>query len=246
MVPTRTLRGRGLPIIRLFPLLALTLVAALLIGCGGGSTQKSGDTTTILANTAKRLDEVKAVHFEVAIEGDAFIDTSRTISLRSASGDIVTPDKMQTKIKIGLGSANIDVSLVTLGNDKYQTNPVTGQWGPAQEGFDYSPTVLFDKEKGLSTIVGKLREVEQLADEKVNGQDVYHLKGKVDRAAIDPITSGAIEGDPVALDLWIAKDSSNLVKLVLTEPQTPNKAKPATWTLTFDKYDQPVTITKPQ
>ncbi len=118
MVPTRTLRGRGLPIIRLFPLLALTLVAALLIGCGGGSTQKSGDTTTILANTAKRLDEVKAVHFEVAIEGDAFIDTSRTISLRSASGDIVTPDKMQTKIKIGLGSANIDVSLVTIGNDK--------------------------------------------------------------------------------------------------------------------------------
>ena len=63
-------------------------------------------------------------------------------------GDIVTPDQMQTKIKIGLGSANIDVSLVTIGNDNYQTNPVTGQWGPAQPGFDYSPTVLFDKDKG--------------------------------------------------------------------------------------------------
>ena len=153
---------------------------------------------------------------------------------------------MQTKIKIGLGSANIDVSLVTIGTEKFQTNPVTGQWGPAQEGFDYSPTVLFDKEKGLSTIVVKLRDVEQLADEKINGQDTYHLKGKADRASIDPITSGAIEGDPIAIELWIAKDSSNLVKLVLTEPQVPNKAKPATWTLTFDKYDQPVTINKPQ
>ena len=246
LVPTTIQRDRVPALARLFPLLALTLVAALLIGCGGGSTQKTGDTTTILANTAKRLDEVKSVHFEVAIEGDAFIDTSRTISLRSANGDIVPPDKMQAKIKIGLGSANIDVSLVTLGADKYQTNPVTGQWGPAQEGFDYSPTVLFDKEKGLSTIVVKLRDVEQLADEKINGQDVYHLKGKADRALIDPITSGAIEGDPIAIELWIAKDSSNLVKLVLTEPQVPNKAKPATWTLTFDKYDQPVTINKPQ
>ncbi len=122
---------------------------------------------------------------------------------------------------------------------------MTGQWGPAQEGFDYSPTVLFEKEKGLSTIVVKLRDVEQMADEKINGQDVYHLKGKADRASIDPITSGAIEGDPVAIELWIAKDSSNLVKLMLTEPQMPSKAKPAIWTLTFDKYDQPVTINKP-
>ena len=226
--------------------LILALVAALLIGCGGGSTQKTGDTKTILANSAKRLDEVKSVHFDVAIEGDAFIDTGRTISMRSASGDIVTPDKMQTKIKIGLGSANIDVSLVTIGTEKYQTNPVTGQWGPAQEGFDYSPTVLFEKEKGLSTVVGKLRDVEQLADEKVIGQDVYHLKGKADRATIDPITSGAIEGDPIAIELWITKDSSNLVKLVLTEPQVPNKTRPAIWTLTFDKFDQPVTINKPQ
>lgn len=246
MLSTPVERGRSLPLPRLILLLALTLIAALLISCGGGAKQKTDDTKTILANTAKRLDEVKAVHFEVAIEGDAFIDTNRTISLRSASGDIVPPDKMQTKIKIGLGSANIDVSLVTIGADKYQTNPVTGQWGPAQEGFDYSPAVLFDKEKGLSTIVVKLRDIEQLADDKINGQDVYHLKGNADRALIDPITSGAIEGDPIAIELWIAKDSSNLLKLVLTEPQVSNKAKPATWTLTFDKYDQPVTINKPQ
>ena len=227
-----------------FSVLLVLLLAACGDSSGGGGAQV--DTKTILDNTAKRLNEVKSVHFDVAIDGDAFIDTSRTIALRSASGDIVTPDQMQTKITIGLGSANIDVSLVTLGNDKYQTNPVTGQWGPAQAGFDYSPTVLFDKEKGLSTIIGKLRDVEQLGDEQVNGQSAYHLKGKVEKAAIDPITSGAIEGDPVNVELWIAKDSSNLLKLVLAEPQTPNKAKPATWTLTFDKFDQPVTITRPQ
>lgn len=231
---------------RLSAVVALLAVALMLAACGGSSGGSKADPKTILANTAKRLNEVKSVHFDVAIDGNAFIDTNRTISLRSASGDIVTPDRMQTKIKIGLGSANIDVSLVTLGDEKYQTNPVTGQWGPAQEGFDYSPTVFFDKEKGLSTIVLKLRDVEQLADEKIDGQDAYHLKGKVDRAVIDPITSGTIEGDPVGVELWIAKDSSNLLKLVLTEPQTPNKAKPATWTLTLDKYDQPVTITKPQ
>ena len=200
----------------------------------------------ILASTAKRLDAVTSVHFSALISGDAYIDTNRTILLRTANGDIVTPDRMQTKITIGLGTANIDVSLVTLGNDKYQTNPITGQWGPAQEGFDYSPTVFFDKQKGLSTVVGKLRDVEQLGAEKIDGQDTYHLKGKVDRAAIEPITSGAIEGDPVATELWIAKDSYNLVKLVLTEPQTPTKAKAAVWTLTLDKYDQPVTITRPQ
>lgn len=217
----------------------------MLAGCGGSSGGAKVETKTILDGTAKRLNEVKSVHFAAQITGDAYIDTGRTIALRAANGDIVTPDQMQTKITIGLGTANVDVSLVTLGNDKYQTNPVTGQWGPAQPGFDYSPTVFFDKDKGLSTVVGKLRDVEQLGEESVDGQDTYHLRGKVDRAAIEPITGGSVEGDPVATELWVAKDSYNLVKLVLTEPQTA-KAKPAVWTLTLGKYDQPVTITRPQ
>lgn len=227
------------------PILTLYLLVAL-VACGGSSGRATTDTKAVLDATAKRLTAVKSVHFTATIDGDAFIDTSRTIALRSASGDIVTPDQLQAKIKISLGTANIDVSLVTIGSDKYQTNPVTGQWGPAQPGFDYSPTVLFDKERGLAPILGQLREVEALPTEQVNGQDTYHLRGKVDRAALEPITSGAIEGDTVTVDLWTAKSSSDLLKLVLTEPQMPTKAKPAVWTLTFEKYDQPVTITKPQ
>ena len=237
---------------RRFPFVSgcvMLLLVAALVACGGGGaspTAATTDTKTILDGAAKRLAAVKSVHFNVAIDGDAFIDTGHTIALRSASGDIVPPDQMQAKIKISLGTANIDVSLVTIGDEKYQTNPVTGQWGPAQEGFDYSPTVLFDKERGLAPLLGQLREVEALPAEQVAGQDAYHLRGKVDRAAIEPITSGTIDGDTVTVDLWIAKTSSDLLKLVITEPQTPNKAKPAVWTLTFEKYDQPVTITKPQ
>jgi hypothetical protein len=236
---------QGFPAILRF--VALLLVAGLMAcGGGGGSPTATTDTKAVLDAAAKRLAAVKAVHFNVAIDGDAFIDTGRTIALRSASGDIVPPDQMQAKIKISLGTANIDVSLVTIGTEKYQTNPVTGQWGPAQAGFDYSPTVLFDKDRGLAPLLGQLRDVEALPAEQVAGQDTYHLRGKVDRATIDPITSGAIEGDTVTIDLWIAKATSDLLKLVITELQTPNKAKPAIWTLTFEKYDQPVTITKPQ
>lgn len=229
-------------------LLGLTtlLLLVVLAACGGNSSGSTTDPQVALDGAAKRLAAVKSVHFNVAIDGDAFIDTNRTIALRSATGDIVTPDQMQAKIKISLGTANVDVSLVTIGADKYQTNPVTGQWGPAQDGFDYSPTILFDKERGLAPLLGKLREVEALPAEKIAGQDTTHLRGKVDRAAIEPITSGAIDGDTLTVDLWIAKASSDLLKLVITEPQTPNKAKPAIWTLTFEKYDQPVTITKPQ
>lgn len=231
----------------LFGTVLLLMLVAGLVACGGGSSSGgSTDTKAVLDAAAKRLAAVKSVHFDVAIDGDAYIDSSRTIALRSASGDIVTPDQMRAKIKISLGTANVDVSLVTIGSEKYQTNPVTGQWGPAQAGFDYSPTILFDKDRGLAPLLGQLREVEALQSGQVAGQDVHHLRGKVDRAAIDPITSGAIEGDTETIDLWIAKSTSDLLKLVITEPQTPNKAKPAVWTLTFDKYDQPVTITKPQ
>ncbi len=80
----------------------------------------------------------------------------------------------------------------------------------------------------------------------MNGVDTYHLRGKADRATVEPLTSGAIDGDPITAEFWVAKDNSNLIKLVLTEPQTPDKPKPAVWTLTFGKFDEAVTIAKPQ
>ena len=224
----------------------LVLLAFAVAACGGSAAKSSDvDTPTLLAKTSERLNAVKSVHFTAAIEGAAYIDTARTIQLRSATGDIVVPDQMQAKIQIALGAANADVSLVAIGDDKYQTDLLTGRWGPAQPGFDYSPTILFDRSQGLSSVLGKLREVERAGEETVDGQAAYRLRAKVDRATIQPITSGAIEGDPVGAELWIARDSYNLLKLVLTEPKTPEKEKPAVWTLTLDKYDQPVTITRP-
>ncbi len=238
---------RAVPVARLCLLALLAALPALVAACGGSPTPAPGVTTAdILDRTARRLDAVQSVHFEAVVDGPAYIDTNRTIQLRSATGDIVTPDKMQTEIKIAVGSANIAVKLIAIGADKYQTNLLTGQWGPAQAGFDYSPTVFFDKQQGLSSVIGKLRDVERLPDETIDGQPAYHLKGKVSREAITPMTSGAIEGDPVTAELWIAQDTANLLKLVLTEPQTPNKPKPATWTLTLSRYDQPVTISTPQ
>lgn len=225
---------------------ALALLVAL-AGCGGHAASPAAalSTPAILDRTAQRLDAVKSVHFNVTIDGTAYVDTAHTIQLRSATGDIVVPDQMQAKITIAAGAANVDVSLVTLGNDRYQTDLITGRWEPAQPGFDYSPAILFDKQQGLAAVVRKLHDPQRLGDETVNGQATYHLKGTVDRATIQPLTSGAIEGDPVAADLWVAQDSFNLVKLVLTEPPTPDKSRPTTWTLLLDKYDQPVTIKKP-
>ena len=224
-------------------MILLTVVAS---ACGGNNTKSGGlDTAAILTKTAERLNTVKSVHFNAEVDGAAYIDTARTVQLRAASGDIVVPDQMQARITIALGAANADVSLVALGGDKYQTDLLTGRWGPAQAGFDYSPTVLFDRSQGLSTVLGKLRDVERLGEETINGQATYHLRAKVDRATIQPITSGAIDGDPVTAELWIARDSFNLVRLVLTEPKVPEKEKPAVWTLTLDKYDEPVTINRP-
>ncbi len=231
-----------------FTRLCLLVLLVVAVGACGGNAAKLGDvdTPTLLTRTSERLNAVKSVHFNLAIDGTAYIDSARTVQLRSATGDIVTPDKMQTEIKIAVGSANVAVKLIAIGDNKYQTNLLTGQWGPAQAGFDYSPTVFFDKQQGLSSVIGKLRDVERLPDETIDGQPAYHLKGKVSREAITPMTSGAIEGDPVTAELWIAQDTANLLKLVLTEPQTPNKPKPATWTLTLSRYDQPVTISTPQ
>ena len=119
-----------------FARLCLLVLLAVAVAACGGNSAKSGDvdTPTLLAKTSERLNAVKSVHFNLAIDGAAYIDTTRTVQLRSAAGDIVVPDQMQAKIQIALGAANADVSLVTIGDDKYQTDLLTGRWGDFATG----------------------------------------------------------------------------------------------------------------
>jgi hypothetical protein len=62
----------------------------------------------------------------------------------------------------------------------------------------------------------------------------------VPTASLLILTGGVLPGEKVTIDVWVAKDGLSVRQIRLTEIGAAKT--PMTWTLTFSRHDEPVTI----
>ncbi len=226
-----------------------TLLAVLaLVGCGGSKSQSATPSPTpisaqaILTAASNRFDQVNSLHFVLTVDGTVALDNAGTIKLHGASGDLLRPNSAQAKADVTFLGATISISLISVDNQQYMTNPITGSWEKAPSDLGYAPAVLFDKNQGISNIIQTLQNPKIVGSESISGKDTYHVTASVKKEDAQAIAGGALNGVSLDVDLWIDKQSSDLVKLTLRDTGG-NSA--TTWTLLLTKQNEPVTITKP-
>lgn len=239
------------------------LMLAMLASCGGsGSTSPtstphvaSTPTATtvpeltaadILVRASQQLAKTQSIHFKLAISGQTFIDTNNQIQLLEASGDLIRPDRVYTEFRVKLlSSVTVSMKLITIGDKHWLTDLITGKWGPSPAEFGYDPSILFNNQEGIGPVMNRIKDARKLADASVAGHDVFHISAVVDQTIIGPLTSNSMQGDNVAVDLWIDKSNFNLLQAQLAEPASVTGHQPATWVLTLSNQDKPVSISPP-
>ena len=207
---------------------------------------ESSEVRTILETSSQRLAETNSLHFSLDVEGTTYIDDSHTIQLSSAEGSVVRPDMVEASFKAEIaGLAISTIELITVGDQSWTTNIITGDWEPAPTEFGYDATVLFSDTEGLGFIMLNAVDPVLLPDDELNDHDVYHVQTTGDAALIGPVTSDTMVGYPVGIDVWIDKVTYDVVKVVLVEAPTPEKDDPATWTLELSQQNEEFTIEPP-
>lgn len=232
--------------------LVLALVASLgLVACGGepaGLDATPTPTPTpqeLLTRTSSRLAETPAVKFTLDIEGDTFVDPNRTIRLLAATGNLLRPDRVWTEFQAEVLGRAITLQLITIADQTWLTNILTGAWGPAPVEFAYRPDVLFDTQNGIGPVMGRVDSVERLPDEELDGQSVYRLRAEVADSVIGPLTYYTLKGSPVIVDLWIDRESDNLLRARISEPKSAERPNAAVWTLNLFDHGDEVAIEPP-
>lgn len=222
---------------------------AILAGCG---TDEPFPTPTparsaqeLLSEASQRLGEVPTVHFVLDIEGDTFIDTAQTIRLLGAEGDLQRPDRVRTSFQAEVMGRAITLQLITIGEQSWTTNLLTGAWGAAPFEFAYQPDILFSTQDGIGPVMGRVNEVLLLPDEELDGRTVNHLRATVDDEIVGPLTYYTISGSPVTVDLWIDAETRDLLRATLSEPPGAERPNPAVWTLALSDHGEPVSIEPP-
>jgi lipoprotein LprG len=221
-----------------------------MFACGGSKSSDKTATTTavtaqsVLANAGNRFSDVSSFHFKLSIDGSVPLDAANTLALHGAEGDLARPDSAQAEADVGFFGATLSIKFVSIGGDQFITNPITGAWETAPSGLGYNPAVLYDSSKGIARVLSALQNPKIAGTERVNGEESYHITATVAQADVQPIAAGSVASLTPAIDVWITKSQSDLVKLVLRDAGAAGK-NATTWTLEISQQNKPVTIERP-
>lgn len=226
--------------------------AVAVVGCAPDEQNEATPTPEepsaqdLLALASQRLAETPSVHFDLDVAGETFIDTANTIRLLGAEGDLVRPDRVRTTFQAEIMDRAITLQLITIGEESWTTNVLTGEWGDAPVEFAYQPDVLFSTQDGIGPVMGRVQDVRRLEDDEVSGRPTYHLRATVDEETVGPLTYHTITGSPVTVDLWIDQETHDLLKAQLAEPPGADRPDPAVWTLALSHHGEDITIEPPE
>jgi hypothetical protein len=227
-------------------LAAMLSLAALPVAGATPVATPASEAQTILEQASLRLADVQSLHFTLEIEGETYIDDAGTIRLLSAEGDLARPDRVAVQFRVNiLNTADVTIRMITIGEQSWTTDLLTGNWGDAPPEFGYNPSVLYDNQDGLGPVMGKLDNAELAGTEEIDGREAWHITGTAPSAVIDPLTAGTMTGDAIAIELWIDMETYDLLQVRVIEPPSADKENPATWELRLSRFDEEVTIEPP-
>lgn len=203
----------------------------------------------IVANAARRMSGLAGFHFLIERSGHpAYLDEAETIAFRRAEGDYVAPDRARAKVRVIAPGLIAEVDMVSIGQDYFETNLLTGQWQqfPTDQGFN--PAVLFDPETGFQVVLENdlseltLAGIEEL--EEVPGKQLYKLQGTVGGEKLYEMSYSMIGPQPMQVSLWIAPDTFDLYRALVIDSAS-DPADPTQWKFDFWDFDKPAEIGPP-
>lgn len=229
--------------------IAMLSCAAMLGGsvaaCGGDESGPTipPDLDTILSAAAETMGSVETVAFSIERGGaPIYIDPLETLEFVSADGRFAAPSSADAVLVVAVGDLRAQVGAVAIDGETWLTNPITGDWEPAPEGYSFDPAALFDPDLGWRPLLADdLTDARLVGLEERDDRSLYHVQGLAPEDRISLVTAGLV-GQDVTLDLWLDPEDGAVVE---AEFITVYRGEESNWTLGFADYGADIEIVIP-
>ena len=231
--------------IRLNAILYAMVVVAV-VACSGDSTPAATATPTavppdpaeLLRISGSATSELDSFHFRLDHRGGG-TPIAQNLTITEADGDVVSPDKIAIDFVGTLGAFAVRSSLVTIGDDSYMTNPLTGMWEAVPR--DVSPLGFFDPQVGIGSMLTRVQDPVLLA----TGKDEHRVGGDLPVDALRPLLGPQTEGTNVRVELTIDVLTSYLTKAVFDGRATASEPDGVVRIITLTRFNEPLIIKPP-
>src|SRR2546428_12468685 len=115
-------------------------------------------TKQLIAGSQKNFFNVSAFHVTMQVNnpGKAIADR---VQILNANGDVVMPDKVKAQATVVLSGQSVTVNLISIANNQFITDPITGQWRVIKGILD--PHALTNRDTGIASLLGKVQNASQ-------------------------------------------------------------------------------------
>ena len=241
-------------------LAVLTIAAVQLVSLACGRSDSSDATPTVVVRVApvptptpvnpeavlKRSGEVmkglRAFHFRLYHETGG-LELLPGIVIEEVTGDVIKPDKLSIKFSgaIGTGFA-IRASLMTLGDESYMTDPLTGEWTAGPTGV--SALGFFDPSRGIEAMMAQVKDP-SLLGKGADRRKVLRLGGRLPTEALAPLVGETLEDSTVQVELILDSEHLYLLEARFAGPVTPTDSDDTVRVITISRFNEPISIEAP-
>ena len=201
-------------------------------------------TQQLLATLQKNFRTVSTFHVVMQVD-NAGTPPSGSIQIRNANGDVIMPDKVSAQANIVLSGQVVGVKLISVGNNQYVTDPITGQWRVIKGVLD--PRTLTNPNTGLISLVGKVQNVSQPTDDSVNGTPCWRISGQLDAKYLKFLTGGGVPaGTMLQTSACIGKADGLPYEVKVVGMAAVGDTNNTTYSFQLSNYNEHVSITAPQ
>src|SRR5256714_4643560 len=201
-------------------------------------------TKQLLTALQKNFRNVSAFHVTLQVNnpGKAITDG---IQLLNANGDIVMPDKVKAQATVVLSGQSITVNLISIANNQFITDPITGQWRVIKGILD--PRTLTNSDTGIASLIGKVQNVSQPSDDMVDGVPCWRVTGQLNARYLAFFTGGGVPaGTMLQMSTCIGKADSLPYQLKVTGQAAAGDTAKTTRTFLLSNYNENVNIAAPK
>jgi hypothetical protein len=201
-------------------------------------------TQQLLAALQKNFRSVSAFHV-VMKEDNPGAATVDKVQIRAATGDVVMPDKVKAQATVILSGQSVTVNLISVGDNQFITDPITGQWRVIKGVLD--PRTLTNPDTGIISLISKVQNVSQPTDDTVGGVPCWRVTGQLDAKYLAFFTGGGVPaGTLLQTSACIGKADSLPYQLIVTGQAAVGDTTATSRTFLISNYNENVNITAPQ
>ncbi len=229
--------------------LPLFIVLGLILAGCGGEPEIEITPEMILAEAVAHMAGLAGFEFKISQTGPpVFLDPDGSIQFTEAAGHYVSPDKALTTVKIAALGMVTEITVISLQDIQWGSNPLTGAFMELDPAYLFKPTQYLDPTAGFFPSLGTgTFEVALVGEEELAempGIPLTHLSGTVPGVVISEVSKGLINVESLAADMWLDPASNEVHRVVLTD-KAGTGAENSTWQFDFWNFGATIEITAP-